>query len=81
MIPRVALVALPLIGSVMFSQAELRLHNLFTDHMVLQQDTTLPVWGWGDDGDRVTVEFTFETDDDASLRRRSVASSYQEIPS
>src|SRR5436189_6278180 len=39
------------------AQAEVRLHNLFTDHMVLQQGTSVPIWGWADDGEKVTVEF------------------------
>jgi sialate O-acetylesterase len=39
------------------AQAEVRLHNLFTDHMVLQQGTSVPVWGWADDGEKITVEF------------------------
>jgi len=39
------------------ARAEVRLHNLFTDHMVLQQGTKVPVWGWADEGETVTVEF------------------------
>ncbi len=39
------------------ARAEIRLHHLFTDHMVLQQGTSVPVWGWADDGDKITVEF------------------------
>ena len=30
---------------------------VFGDHMVLEQDRTLPVWGWADPGDRVSVGF------------------------
>jgi sialate O-acetylesterase len=37
--------------------ADVKLHNLFTDHMVLQRDIAVPVWGWADDGEKVTVEF------------------------
>src|SRR4051812_20150579 len=39
------------------ARAEVRLHHLFTDHMVLQQGTSVPVWGWADDGDKITVEY------------------------
>ena len=39
------------------AQADVKLHNLFTDHMVLQRDIAVPVWGWADDGEKVTVEF------------------------
>ena len=37
-------------------RADVRLPALFTDHMVLQQSAPVPVWGWADDGERVTVE-------------------------
>ena len=39
------------------AQAEVKLHALFSDHMVLQRDMAVPVWGWADDGEEVTVEF------------------------
>jgi sialate O-acetylesterase len=37
--------------------AEVRLPRLFSDNMVLQQGTTVPIWGWGQDGTTVTVKF------------------------
>lgn len=37
--------------------AELRLAAVFSDHMVLQRDKPVPVWGWAVAGERVTVEF------------------------
>ena len=41
----------------MAARAEVKLHSLFTDHMVLQRGVAVPVWGWADEGERVTVEF------------------------
>src|SRR5437763_11910381 len=35
---------------------ELRLPPLFSDHMVLQRDVTIPVWGWAPPHERVTVK-------------------------
>jgi sialate O-acetylesterase len=35
--------------------AEVRLPHIFDDHMVLQRDMELPVWGWADAGEEVTV--------------------------
>lgn len=35
--------------------AEVHLPAIFSDHMVLQQGRTAPVWGWADPGERVTV--------------------------
>ena len=31
--------------------------DAFTDHMVLQRDKPVPVWGWADPGEKVTVAF------------------------
>jgi sialate O-acetylesterase len=39
------------------AHAEVKLHGLFGDNMVLQRDAAVPVWGWADDGEKVTVEF------------------------
>jgi sialate O-acetylesterase len=35
--------------------AAVRLPALFSDHMVLQRDRAVPVWGWADPGEAVTV--------------------------
>lgn len=38
-------------------QAELRLSSFFGDHMVLQREQALPVWGSAEPGSQVTVSF------------------------
>src|SRR4051812_31885565 len=37
------------------AHGDVRLAGVFGDHMVLQQRAPLPVWGWADPGERVTV--------------------------
>lgn len=37
------------------ASAEVRLPGFFGDHMVLQQNKPIRVWGWADDGEEVTV--------------------------
>ncbi len=37
--------------------ADVRLPAVFGSHMVLQRGQSVPVWGWADDGEEVTVEF------------------------
>ncbi len=37
--------------------AEVKLPAIFGDHMVLQQEAKLPVWGWADPGEKVVVTF------------------------
>ena len=37
------------------ARAEVKLAEIFGDHMVLQEETKLPVWGWADPGEKVTV--------------------------
>jgi sialate O-acetylesterase len=36
-------------------KAEITLPKIFSDHMVLQQKAPIPVWGWADPGEVVTV--------------------------
>jgi sialate O-acetylesterase len=36
-------------------QAEVRLPNCFSDRMVLQREQVVPVWGWADPGEEVTL--------------------------
>ena len=40
-----------------FALAAVKPHALFADGAVLQQGMPVPVWGWADDGEKVTVEF------------------------
>ncbi|MCC3160552.1 sialate O-acetylesterase [Hymenobacter sp. 15J16-1T3B] len=37
------------------AQANITLPKLLTDHLVLQQKTTVALWGWADPGEQVTV--------------------------
>ncbi len=39
------------------ARADVKLASPFTDHMVLQCERPVPVWGWADPGERITVEF------------------------
>jgi sialate O-acetylesterase len=51
--------ALILLGSAAF--AEVRLPAIFSDHMVLQRGMTVPVWGWANAGEEVTVSIAGQT--------------------
>ncbi|HXG49210.1 MAG TPA: sialate O-acetylesterase, partial [Methylomirabilota bacterium] len=37
------------------------LHGLFSDNMVLQRGVAVPVWGWAEDGEEITVQFRNQT--------------------
>ncbi len=39
------------------ANADVRLPGVFGDHMVLQQEATLPIWGWANPQEKVTVTF------------------------
>jgi sialate O-acetylesterase len=41
--------------------AEVKMPALFSDHMVLQRQMALPVWGWADEGEAITVEIAGQT--------------------
>lgn len=36
-------------------QADVRLPAVISNNMVLQKDIPLPIWGWADPGERITV--------------------------
>ncbi len=44
-------------GLSLAARAEVRMPALFSDNMVLQQSSVLPVWGWAKDGEAITVKF------------------------
>jgi len=44
------------------SMADVKVPSIFGDHMVLQQDASLPVWGDADAGEKVTVTVGADTD-------------------
>ena len=48
--------------------AEVRLNGLFDNSMVLQRETTVPIWGTADAGEEILVEF-------AGQRKTTVADS------
>lgn len=62
---RAALAAVAL-GALAPARAEVRLPRHFGDHMVLQRDRAVPVWGWAEPGERVIVRY-------GDLERRAVA--------
>ena len=40
-----------------FANADVVLPSLISDNMVLQRNVSVRIWGWADEGERVTVEF------------------------
>ena len=58
---RLLLPALLLLPSVRTAWSETEqkpfLHQLFTDHMVLQRDLLVPIWGWAEAEEKITVTF------------------------
>ena len=38
------------------AHADVRLPHVFGSHMMLQRDAKLPVWGWADPGEKITVQ-------------------------
>jgi sialate O-acetylesterase len=48
---------LPAILVTQFASAEVRVPSVIGSHMVLQRDEAVPIWGWAEAGEAVTVEF------------------------
>jgi len=53
---RLALSAALLLAAAATARADVRLPGFVNDHMVVQRDVPLPVWGWADPGEAVSVE-------------------------
>ncbi len=49
------LVSMGLLVGAGTAQADVRLPKIIGDHMVLQQGMAVPIWGWAEAGERVTV--------------------------
>ena len=41
--------------------ADVRLPEFFGDHMVLQREKPIPIWGWANPGEKITVLFNHQT--------------------
>ena len=50
-----------LLGISVLQADGLRFAKVFTDHAVLQRDMPVPVWGWGQPGEKVEVKFAGQT--------------------
>lgn len=57
----ILLVVALLVGSSIHSIADVTLPRIFSSNMVLQQGTEIPVWGWANQGERVTVTLNKST--------------------
>jgi len=55
------LVLLLLLTSYTITIAQIELHTLFTDNIVLQRNAEVPVWGWAEAGERISVDFNNKT--------------------
>lgn len=48
-------------GTTLSVKAQLQLPAMFSDNMVLQQGVPVTIWGWANEGDKVTVKFREHT--------------------
>ncbi|WP_165073231.1 sialate O-acetylesterase [Paludisphaera rhizosphaerae] len=58
---RVLLAAVATTAAFTTAQADVKMPAIFGDHMVLQRDMPLNVWGWAAPGEEVTVKFHGQT--------------------
>lgn len=76
----ISLIALGLAVCIRPAAADVRLPNVIDSNMVLQRDAPLPIWGWADPGEKVTVsisgnEATTTADDNGDWSVRLAAMS------
>ncbi len=58
---KITLVTLSLFWACLSSHADVKLPSVIGSNMVLQRDMPVPIWGWADKGEKVTVSFGGET--------------------
>ena len=58
---RTCLMMLLAAGLTLSTRAAITLPAIFKDHMVLQRDQPIPVWGWAEAGQEVNVSFAGQT--------------------
>ena len=58
---RVLLTCLLAVWMCAMGRADVRLPAVVSDHMVLQRDSDVTIWGWADPGERVSVETGWHT--------------------
>ena len=58
---RSLLLAAYVVSTASAAVADVKLPGVFGDHMVVQRDRELPVWGWADPGEKVTVSMAGQT--------------------
>ena len=61
MLRQMTIAVLILTGLAAVASADVKLAGVFGDHMVLQRGVALPVWGWADPGEAVTVTLGGQT--------------------
>ncbi len=50
-----------LLGFTLAAHAQLRLPAIFDDHMVLQQQSPVPIWGWAHSTQEITIKVSWDT--------------------
>ena len=55
------LISLTLLAFAVQVQADIHLPKVIDSEMILQRNTAVPIWGWADQGEQVTVEFGGQT--------------------
>ncbi|KKL50806.1 hypothetical protein LCGC14_2301810, partial [marine sediment metagenome] len=55
--PKIQLIFIVLFSFCASIQAQLKLPKLISDGLVLQRETKIPIWGWANSDDKITVDF------------------------
>lgn len=58
---RLFLLTLTMVGGLFPALSALQLSSVFSDHMVLQRQQPVKIWGWDTPGQEVTIEFSGQT--------------------
>lgn len=65
------IVSVVFLFSASLTWAQLRLPNVFGDHMVLQQQSSVPIWGWAGPGEELTITASWNKNDPMKVKTPS----------
>lgn len=69
-----------ILGISSIATAEIRLPNLFADHMVLQQQISNTIWGWAEPGEKITVTASWGAEENTTTNDKGKWRIYLETP-
>lgn len=77
---KVVIFLLLLLSAQQIAHANVSLNALFSDHMVVQRETQIPIWGWADPMEKITIKASWGAEAETVANIDSTWSVYLDTP-